>query len=644
MKKKSTSKSASARRSLGEGGFFNLRVLVASVLCLTGVFIALLASGAFSNLFAQTKGAQPGVVPGQDAPGTQKPDVIQLVGPVRQAYDLRSLPYVAPKEEFEERILTPQPRGTAQPIGYGISGLAYVQQLLKNIWRPTPTMPAPLLTFEGVAQPQSGCGCAPPDSDGDVGPNHYVEAINSSFKVFDKNGNTLAGPTTYNSLFAPLTGTPCNGQNDGDPFVLYDHVADRWLISDFAFPAFPGTSFWQCVAVSDTPDPTSTYHLYALRIDPANPAQLGDYPKFAMWNDGGTQNAYFFTVNLFTSPTTFVGVRAFALDRTSMLSSGPANAIAFTIPLAGLPDFTYSLVAATFRTGDPPPTARDEFLLAVRTGANGGQTFTDVLGWLFHVDFATPANSTLGSGANHSPNAMITVNPFVEAWTNGSGFTLVPQLNTLQHLDTLGDKVMTPVVYQNRNGTESLWASQTNILNFPNGPTIIRWYQFDVTGGGFPAAAAQQQDWSNGGDGLWRFMPSIAVDQNGNMAIGYAVSSSSMFPGIRYAGRFAGDPPNDLGQGEATLFAGTGSQTDTNGRWGDYSMTTIDPADGISFWHVGEYYTTTSSFNWHTRIGKFQFPSGTPTPTPTPTATATATAAPRSTPTPRPRPTPPPRP
>src|SRR6266700_2594395 len=208
---------------------------------------------------------------------------------------------------------------------------------------------------------------------------------------------------------------------------------------------------------------------------------------------------------------------------------------------------------------------------------------------------------------------------------------------------------MTPVVYQNLGGTESLWADQTNILNFPAGPTYIRWYQFDVTGGNFPATAAQQQDWTNNNDGLFRFMPSIAVDANGNTAIGYSVSSSSMFPGIRYAGRLVADPPNDLSQGEATMFTGTGSQT--SNRWGDYSMTTIDPANGTDFWHVNEYYATNSSFNWHTRIGKFNFVGG-PSPTPTATATATASATPtpiasptpRTTPTPRPPPTVPPRP
>jgi hypothetical protein len=204
---------------------------------------------------------------------------------------------------------------------------------------------------------------------------------------------------------------------------------------------------------------------------------------------------------------------------------------------------------------------------------------------------------------------------------------------------------MTPVVYQNRNGTESLWADQTTMLNWPNGPTAVSWYQFDVTGGTFPAAAAQQQEWTNGGDGLWRFMPSIAIDANGNMAIGYATSSSSIHPGIRYAGRLETDPPNDLGQGEAEMFGGVGSQAAN--RWGDYSMTTIDPTNGMDFWHANEYYNA----GWKTRIGKFNFVGG-PSPTPTATATATATAtpsatatpAPRTTPTPRPRPTPVPRP
>ena len=201
-------------------------------------------------------------------------------------------------------------------------------------------------------------------------------------------------------------------------------------------------------------------------------------------------------------------------------------------------------------------------------------------------------------------------------------------------LDTWGDKIMTPVVYQNRNGAESLWADQTVMLNYPDGPTAIRWYQFNVTGGSFPGTPVQQQDWTNGNDGLWRWMPSIAVDQNGNAAIGYSISSAAIFPSIRYAGRLATDPLNDLAQGENIIINGGGAQTSSSSRWGDYTMTKVDASDGISFWHTNEYYPVTSDHSWFTRVGKFQFPAGSPTPTPTP----------RPSPTPRPRPTPLPRP
>jgi len=620
MKRKSTSHSA----------FFNLRVLIASVICLAGIAVALFATGSFSSAFAQprrTNNSQSR--PKQDAPGTQTPDVMPMVGPVRLNQDLRRLPYVPKEAETEARRLTRYKfPGTGPLPSAPETSSPRVKSLINDLLRSVPSMPAPLLTFEGGAAAQF-CACAPPDTDGDVGPNHYVEAINNAFAVYDKNGNSLAGPITYDALFAPLgAGTPCGeGQNNGDPFVLYDHLADRWLISDFAFPGgIPGSGpFWQCIAVSQSPDPVAGgWFLYAIQHEPAQPTWVGDYPKFALWNNPQPGGAYHFTVNLFDGPTlAFEGVRVFALDRGSMLAGGPANTVAFTIGLAGVGD-AYSLVAANFRTGSPPPAGRDEMLLAVDATIPGA-TLTEVHGWLFHADFDTPANSTIGLGADHTPNAEITVEPFVQAWT-AQTYVLVPQQGTTDKLDTLGDKIMTPVVYQNRNGTESLWANQTTMLNFPNGPTAVTWYQFDVTGGTFPATPFQQQEFTNGNDGLFRWMGSIAVDQNGNTAIGYSVSSSDMFPAIRYAGRLSSDPLNNLGQGEANMFSGTAAQTDTNGRWGDYSMNTIDPTDGLTFFHANEYYATTSSFNWHTRIGKFKFPS------------------PRVVGTPRPRPTPPPRP
>jgi hypothetical protein len=597
----------------------------------------------FASSLSQATGGGPG--PNNPQPDRPMPNVVRLIGPVMQNKDLRELPYVAPNEEIEEKRLTRYPHPEV-PSSTTQSDYPRFEQLMKQILPPAPKMPAPILTFDGMNSSQSGCGCLPPDPNGDVGPNHYVQSVNSSIKIFDKNGTPLNGPngTTYNSLFGPLVGTPCSGFNNGDGFVFYDQLADRWVVSDFAFPgSLPGAGpFYQCVAVSQTSDPVSGgWFLYAIQHDPANPTWVGDYPKLAMWNAGGSpaQNAYYLTVNLFDGPTlAFEGVRVFALDRASMLTGGAANTIAFNITPAGLGD-SYSLVPAGFRAGDPPPSGRDEFLVSVDSPATGGVTLTQVHGWKFHVDFGTPSNSTLGLGANHTPNANVTVTGFVDAFTN-SGTVLVPQNGIAQKLDTLGDKIMTPLVYQNLSGTESLWASQTVIENYPSGPTAVRWYQFDVTGGDFPATPVQQQSWDNGGDGLWRWMPSIAVDRNGNTAIGYSTSSATQEPSIRYAGRLASDPLNNLGQGEAVMTLGGGHQTHSTGRWGDYSMTTIDPSDGITFWHTNEYYPVTSSASWFTRIGTFQFPAATPTPTPTPTATAT----PRHTPTPRPRPTPAPRP
>jgi hypothetical protein len=607
MKKKSTSQSA----------FFNLRILTASMFCLVGIAVALFAQG---NRTKQTQQSNRSTTR-QDAPGTQTPDVVHMIGPVRTTTDIKHLPYVAPKEEHEERILTRYPHGTeAMPPAAPPS--PYLQRLMKGLSRPTPKMPGPLLTFEGGGAAQF-CACAPPDSDGDVGPNHYVEAINNAFAIFDKTGNMLAGPTSYDSLFAPLTGTPCENQNSGDPFVMYDQIADRWVISDFAFPGLPGSGpFFQCIAVSTSPDPTGTYNLYAVQHEPSQPTWVGDYPKMALWTEPQPGGAYHLTVNLFDGPTLgFRGVRVFAFDRQAMLNGDPSpTAIAFTVPLAGVGD-SYSFVPANFRTANPPPAGRDEMLLAIDSPATGGVTLTQVHARLFHVDFVTPGNSTFGVGADHTPNAEITVNGFIDAFTSANGFTIVPQQGTAQRIDTLGDKIMTPMVYRFDGATESLWTSNTVCTDAPcTQPTGIRWYQFDVTGGIFPATPVQQQTWTNNDDGLYRFMSSIAVDNAGDTVIGYSTSSSAEFPGIRYAGRLSSDPPSNLGQGEATMFNGTGSESDTNGRWGDYSMTTVD-TDGMTFWHVNEYEAVTGSFNWHTRIGKFDFVGGGASPTPTPTAT-----------------------
>src|SRR6516165_6706228 len=527
---------------------FALRIALA--LALTSFSAILLAS----TLRPPSAGPQP------DRP---VPDVVALVGPVSQDLDLRALRYVAPTSEEEEipRRRHPFPLAGRQ-IQQSPSGQQFTQQLMQRV---LPNMPSPIQTFAGMNSAQSGCGCLPPDSDGDVGPNHYINSVHSSIKIFDKLGNPLNGTngTTYNSFFSGLgTGNPCgNNQNDGDGIVFYDHMADRWVVSDFAFPGFPGSSFWQCIGVSKTSNPVSGgWWLYAIQVDPANPSYLGDYPKFGLWPD-----AYYLSINEFSNNTTFNGVRVYALDRNSMINGGSAHAIGFSILPANLGD-QYSLVPASFRTGNPPPAGQPEWFMDVNSSSTAGTVETQVFVRRFHVDFATPGNSTFGVGASHSPDGIITVNGFKGAF-NANTIHLCPNgtATTTQWLDTHGDKIMYPVIYQNLGGVESIYADHTILLatdaTLTGRPTAVRWYQFNMTGNTIPATPAQQQDWNNGADGLYRWMPSINVDWQGNVSIGYSTSSTTLNPEIRYAGRLAGDPPNDMSQGEATLITSGGHQT-----------------------------------------------------------------------------------
>ena len=393
----------------------------------------------------------------------------------------------------------------------------------------------------------------------------------------------------------------------------------------------PIAPFYQCIGVSKTSDPVAGgYSLYAVQVDAANPSFLGDYPKFGLWPD-----AYYLSVNLFAFPAgSFAGVRMFALDRASMINGGSANAIAFSVLPADLGD-QYSLLPATFRTGSAPPVGQPEWFMSINSSAAADTVETQVFVRRFHVDFVTPASSTFGVGATHAPDGIVTVNGFVDAFDSSFNTNLVPNgtATTTQFLDTLGDKLMYPLVYQNLAGVESIYSSHS-VNNNQNGtgPVSVRWYQFNMTGNTIPATPTQQQTFNNGADGIWRWMPSINVDSQGNMAIGYSASSATINPGIRYAGRLAGDTANTLAQGEAVMTPGTGHQTSTSGRWGDYSAMFVDPSDSCTFWHTNEYFSVTTSASWRQRIGTFKFPGCPASPLPTPTPTPTPAPVPSPTP------------
>jgi hypothetical protein len=470
---------------------------------------------------------------------------------------------------------------------------------------PLPNIPGTTLNFDGIPFPGVVCNCAPPDTNGEVGATQYVQIVNEGYQVFNKaTGASVLGPSAISTIWTGFGGV-CETAGHGDPVMLYDQLANRWVISQFAGPSVPTD---ECVAVSVSSDATGAYNRYGFHLG----TNFFDYPKLSVWPD-----AYYMSMNVFNSSgTAFLGPQPFAFDRAKMLAGQPATFVS---------------------TGITGGSAEDSYLPADLDGstlpaANAPGTFVEFPGtgaykvFHFHADFATPANTTFTLFA--SPPA--------------AGFTLlcpttracVPQLSTADRLDAIGDRLMHRLAYRNFGDHESVVG---NFTVSSGGVAGIRWFELrNVTSG--PVTVSQENTYQP--DTTWRWMGSAAQDVQGNLAIGFSASSSAINPQIRYAGRLVTDPPNTLAQGEAHLFDGTGSQVDTVSRWGDYSAMTVDPVDDCTFWYTQEYYATTGSFNWRTRIGNFKFPGcsiGTPTPTVTGTRpTSTPTNTPTITPTPTP--------
>ena len=436
----------------------------------------------------------------------------------------------------------------------------------------TAAAPALGVGFEGIGEGFSGPSglffvtSAPPDPNAVVGPNNIVEVVNQSFAVFDKSGTPVYGPVPTNTIWSGFGGG-CQANDDGDATVEYDKLAGRWIVSQFSVSTAP---YLQCVAVSTSADPTGSYYRYAFQY-----ANFPDYPKLGVWPD-----AYYETFNMFRNGIRFVGPEVCAYDRSKMLTGQATTQQCFLLGRS-----FGSLLPADLDGATPPPSGSPGFVVSFAT--NSLQL------WKFHVDWATPANSTL-SGPTTLPVAA-----FSPACAGG---TCIPQAGTSQQLDSLADRLMYRLSYRNFGDHESLLVNHSVTAGSSVG---VRWYELRNPNG----TPTVYQQGTYAPDSSYRWMGSLAMDRTGNIALGYSVSSANSFPSIRYTGRLAGDPLGVMTQGEGTVVAGGGSQNGGLSRWGDYTSMSVDPADDCTFWYTDEYLASSGSFNWHTRIASFRFPS-----------------------------------
>jgi hypothetical protein len=487
-------------------------------------------------------------------------------------------PTAPPASAFKVKTIPLWVRGPS--VGTGV-----VDPVLQSV-APTGLMPSPTLVFEGLSSAdnsaEQGFTVAPPDTNGDVGPNHYVQMVNLLYRVFDKTtGAPLTAPLRLSDLYASA-GVPCGDSDDGDPVVMYDHLADRWILTQFAnVDAGPPT--YQTIAVSTTGDPTGSYYVYCFQM-PND--KFNDYPKLSVWPDG-----YYMTDNQFDLTTGAAqGVGVFAFDRAKMLAGDPSASYIYfdletTVPSA------WGMLPSDL--DGPPPAPGTPNVCAFADEPNAIRLFA------FAADFAVPANSTF-TELPESPVAVAVFNSSICSAIRGR---CIPQPGTTTALEAIADRLMFRLQFRNFGAYESLVVNQT--VNADGaGRAGIRYYEFrrPLPGGAF--FVNEQATFSPDTESRW--MGSAAMDGSGNIAVGYSVSSSSVFPSIRYAGRLANDPPGGLYQGEAVMYAGTAAQTGLS-RWGDYSALTVDPSDDCTFWFTTEYIPTTGSFNWRTKIGSFRF-------------------------------------
>ncbi len=419
---------------------------------------------------------------------------------------------------------------------------------------------------------------APPDTTGDVGPNHYVQWVNLRYAIYTLTRDASNQITAFNLVPGfPKNGNVvwsgfggrCQSDNDGDPIVQYDQLADRWILTQFAVSATP---FTQCVAVSTSPDPTGTYFRYAFSYN----RSFNDYPKMGVWPD-----AYYISYNMFRNGASFTGNTVCAFERAQMLVGGVARQACVNTTA------THSMEPADLEGTTLPPAGSPNLLMSITTNS--------VLFWRFAVNWGA------GTGTLSGPTTVAGVAAFSRACGGGA---CIPQPGTSNRLDSLADRLMYRLSYRKFADHESLVINHSVTSGTGVG---VRWYELRNAAGQTLGSAApvlfQQGTFAPTND--FRWMGSAAMDKTGGIAIGYNISSSTIVPSIRYAYRGPADPLGTMGN-ETSVLVGSGSQTGTLTRWGDYSTISVDPVDGCQMVFTSQFQPANGSFNWNTFIHSFK--------------------------------------
>jgi hypothetical protein len=447
-----------------------------------------------------------------------------------------------------------------------------------------------------VAAISKMCGCFPPDTNAAVGDTQIVEWVNMQYAVYNKSTGALeAGPINGNLLWQSLGGD-CYNENDGDIIAQWDKVNHRWLLARNFFNAAGGFNppYAGCVAVSTSPDATSTYYEYEFSLGNNFP----DYPKWGIWPGGyyQTQNDSDSTGNIGTYVCAYNSTKLIFGDRS-------AEQICFQ-----LTPNDFSLLPGDVDSPTPPPANQDEFFIG---SYDVDQTQNHLYLYSMHPVFSNPSQSTFTGSGLANPITVPAYTPFCPNLEQ----PCIPQQGTNTKLDSLGDRLMYrfaywddgPLAHVNPNAgrlPQQHWYVN-HVTTASGGQAGVRWYEFRAP---VRTVAVSNVNLFQSGtfapDSNNRWLGSIAQDKMGDIALGYSVASTTMYDSIAGTGRVPTDP---LGQMEAEVpfYAGTGSQAGSF-RWGDYASMAID-ADGCTFWYAQEYYSTPASSVWQTRLTSFKF-------------------------------------